>query len=1292
MKTKYIFSLLFLSLAFTFQPKAIAQTGPGGVGNSSSNYLWLDAARLQLNNNDPVSSWTDFSGNNNTATQGTSANQPVYLTNYINARPALYFNGNYHMQTGAIAALNTNQFTWFIVGESNNTLRYFLGANYTSGALSGNSLMWGTYKGSANDYRVCTRRADGTQRHIGMGSGAGYQVVTGRWSTSSTAFWGWRNGSQSSWSGADASPSGHNFLRVGAASSGFSNNLIGYMSEVIVYNTLLNTTQRIIVENYLASKYGATILNDFYAYDATHSYDVTGIGQTSVSDNHTTAQGSGIVEISNPSALSNGEYLFVGHNNATPTLNTTDVPIGTNNRLNRTWRAGVTGSPGTVTLNFDLSGYGWAEGSTYQLLIDNDGVFADATIHTTGLNYNPGTSILTFTNVPFSDGQYFTLASDAPAGIISVATGNWNNPATWNCNCIPGTVADVTIDNTHIVTLSTNQSAGNLTINATGELDVTNSSTLTLEGTIFNSGTFTAGTGTVVYASADAQDIADLNYYNLTSTNTGNRILPNGGTVGIAGTFTTGSNSYTITGSTVEFNGSGAQVIPAFNFHHLASSSSGTRTINSGTTVGIAGTFTPGTNNYTLTGSTVVFNGTGPQTIPALNYHHLTSTSTGNRTLSSSGTIGIAGTFTPSTNTYTVTSSTVNFNGAGAQTIPDFNFFNLTFSSTGSRDMYGKTIGIAGTFNPGTNTVSTHASKVYYNGSNPQLIAPFQYYDLHFTNTGSISLSTLNNIKITRMLYANTATVFSTNSTVEFNGSGNQSIYRTGGSTPAVQFDNILINKSGGSFNLQQGQFAITGTLTFATPTVFNTNSRVFTFISDAFNTARIAEMPVGASINGGGMRIQRYIDGRIADWVDMTSPVSNSTINDWDQEIFMSGVGGNNGNSQACPTCPIFYSVWAYDGPNQEWDTVTSITRPMNPGEGFELFLGDDLNNFAEKSIDTRGTANFGNVSATSYLGGSPGDFSLIGNPYPSWIDWNLVSKSNVANEVWIYNYQFGTYQLFSTPPIEIPSTQGFWVETTGGAPSVTFTESSKTTSTSSTFTRKKPYGDYEFILQLGTSLAPNKGLAYFRFNDEATLAYETADAKQLPVRAKRHSLFAHSLSADGVKLALNTFSPSDEQVRIPVVLSVPQEGIYSLELLGHENVNMHYSCIMLKDVKSGKYTDLNATPYLSFDVADASKDHIFELILSRNDIACRTAPTEALNQVSFTTLDRNIVVQTDFENDEMVQISVSNLLGQKLQPDQIVSTSSKQHYLSSENWKGVVLISVKSSTGIQTKKLVMP
>src|SRR5205823_4384750 len=170
--------------------------------------------------------------------------------------------------------------------------------------------------------------------------------------------------------------------------------------------------------------------------------------------------------------------------------------------------------------------------------------------------------------------------------------------------------------------------SGTLTLNASSVLDmVTNSlsgspTSITGTGTLKTQNTSStpipAGKtwlGAVYYNSTSAQTIVDGNYAALDGSG-GNRTLSSGGTIGISGTFTPGSGSYTVTGSTVDFNGSGAQTVTAFNYNHLTSSSTGARTLASSGTIGIAGTFTPGTNSYTITGSTIDFNG-GTQSVPA---------------------------------------------------------------------------------------------------------------------------------------------------------------------------------------------------------------------------------------------------------------------------------------------------------------------------------------------------------------------------------------------------------------------------------------------------------------------------------------------------------------------------------------------------------------------------------------------------------------------------------------------------------------------------------------------------
>ena len=55
--------------------------------------------------------------------------------------------------------------------------------------------------------------------------------------------------------------------------------------------------------------------------------------------------------------------------------------------------------------------------------------------------------------------------------ITSIASGNFNTPATWDCNCDPPDYSNIVVDSGHVVTMTANEIVNNLTINEAGTLD-----------------------------------------------------------------------------------------------------------------------------------------------------------------------------------------------------------------------------------------------------------------------------------------------------------------------------------------------------------------------------------------------------------------------------------------------------------------------------------------------------------------------------------------------------------------------------------------------------------------------------------------------------------------------------------------------------------------------------------------------------------------------------------------------------------------------------------------------------
>jgi len=119
---------------------------------------------------------------------------------------------------------------------------------------------------------------------------------------------------------------------------------------------------------------------------------------------------------------------------------------------------------------------------------------------------------------------------------------------------------------------------------------------LNVTGVFSINGTYLHNTGTINFSSSSAQTIPAADYYNLASSNTGNRILASSGFIGIAGIFTPGFNSYNIDGSTIDFNGNGNQTIPSFTYNDLSLSTGGIKSILQTGQVTVDGSLT---NNLT---------------------------------------------------------------------------------------------------------------------------------------------------------------------------------------------------------------------------------------------------------------------------------------------------------------------------------------------------------------------------------------------------------------------------------------------------------------------------------------------------------------------------------------------------------------------------------------------------------------------------------------------------------------------------------------------------------------------
>lgn len=124
-----------------------------------------------------------------------------------------------------------------------------------------------------------------------------------------------------------------------------------------------------------------------------------------------------------------------------------------------------------------------------------------------------------------------SLASGAET-IVSIASGLWENAATWDCSCVPNGDVDVIISAGTQVLISSNIEVVNLTIQDEADLvaSPTNEVTLKLEGDWTNDGDFQRGLSMVQFVSEDLQQISGFSAFNSISKDGNGELLFNGPT------------------------------------------------------------------------------------------------------------------------------------------------------------------------------------------------------------------------------------------------------------------------------------------------------------------------------------------------------------------------------------------------------------------------------------------------------------------------------------------------------------------------------------------------------------------------------------------------------------------------------------------------------------------------------------------------------------------------------------------------------------------------------------------
>ena len=438
-------TLLYAILVIWHLVPLIGQSGPGGVGNPSSNGLWLRADALSANPNDPVVLWPDQSGNANHARQTVAGRIPVYTrSSDLNGMPAVRLDGidDQMIVTDNDILDGSTGITYFAVIRPRNLdsqPRGILGKRITYTQEIEYAYTWFFWSSNRMHLDVHTNNDRFNFSSVTFQNDQDYLLswdFDGSRSAASRSVMYLDDRQQEPSSEQSTQlPNSNRDLVLGALNVDYGSYLGADYAEVIHYNYALNEVERLLVNNYLAGKYGLALTgSDVYRQDDSangdYDFDIAGIGRNSAGVAVTEARGSGVVTVSNPRDLDDDEYMLWGHDGGDLTLSapTTALPLfdalaGRTWRISETSAAGVPVFIGGVDLTFSLPDYDPADAEKLALLIDSndDGSFTDET-PVAGATYL-GDGTYAFVNVSeHRDGSRIRIGRLTEAAVATLPT------------------------------------------------------------------------------------------------------------------------------------------------------------------------------------------------------------------------------------------------------------------------------------------------------------------------------------------------------------------------------------------------------------------------------------------------------------------------------------------------------------------------------------------------------------------------------------------------------------------------------------------------------------------------------------------------------------------------------------------------------------------------------------------------------------------------------------------------------------------------------------------------------
>lgn len=358
-----------------------------------------------------------------------------------------------------------------------------------------------------------------------------------------------------------------------------------------------------------------------------------------------------------------------------------------------------------------------------------------------------------------------------------------------------------------------------------------------------------------------------------------------------------------------------------------------------------------------------------------------------------------------------------------------------------------------------------------------------------------------------------------------------------------------------------QGMTLLPNTCFYVAPnTTADLGTGNLTVASDETGDASLLDKGSITYSGGGHAVVQRYLTG--AAWHLVSSPVGTATAG-----MFLGDY------------------LQMHHEPSNDWTDITATGYPLAVMQGYALWSVAGL----ATTEQFEGITNSGDQDFDFTCSGDEYGFNLIGNPYPSQIDWDAVTlPGELGGAFWTFDPSLGDqgdYRYYipgggaaNTTSRYIPEGQGFFVRAAGSAGTITFGNDVRCHG-GQAFQKND---DATPMLILKTSGNNITTQAAIRFSAGAGRDFDRLLDVDLMTTNSTNVGHLYSMAGNH-RLVINTLPEFEGNESVPVSFSAGTAGIYRITAAGTGTFGSDVS-IMLEDMLTAVQTDLKKDTVYTF------------------------------------------------------------------------------------------------------------